>query len=492
MGVESVHLKTKTAAVSLVALIALCTIAVPVSAATTSGTSTPIKHLIVITMENHSFDNLFGKYPLNNGSGNQSIISSITRPVNILSGGASSGLSPVQSGDFSTGNPQEGYSAYHIDWNNGSMNGFLNGSGPNSMKFFTADQMAIEWALAQEFSMGDMYFSSVLSETVPNRLYEVAGYSPVINDYGGPPYIPFNQTVLSQLNSKGVSWGYYINNTAHGIGPMSIIKGIGTQKDHFGTWNTFYNKLGNGTLPSVSWLMPIQGDAAQYSQHPSYNVIIGELWLLYTVYKVMHSPEWNSTAIFINYDEGGGYYDQVSPPQIGSHQLGFRVPFMVISPYAKENYVSSTVLSHTSIIAFIDYNWNMPALNNLVLNSRIPLDFFNFNGPYLTGNVLRSPLNFSSGIMSLMPDSYNFGPSLYGSVTNISSLFPMAFQIPLGDVLYSFTGSSNVTPGSLGFSVDIENNYPYTPFYQSDYIIIAALIAGTVGVYYSSRKKNSA
>lgn len=480
------NISRKALVAASVSLLLMCTLSIPVSSAMTQQTSTPIKHLIVITMENHSFDNIFGKYPLNNASENQTLVSSITRPLNLLSGNVPSGLSPVSAGSFSTGNPQEGYSAYHIDWNNGQMNGFLNGSGPNSMKYFTASQMAIEWDLAQQFSLGDMYFSSALTETIPNRLYEVAGYSPVINDYGPPPYIPYNQTVFSQLDSKGISWGYFINNTAQGIGPLALIHNMNTSG--IGTWSNFYNDLANNTLPSVSWLMPINGGANQYSQHPSFNMLIGELWLLYTVNKIMHSPEWNSTAIFINYDEGGGYYDQVSPPVVASHQLGIRVPFIVISPYAKENYVSSTVLSHTSIIAFIDYNWNMPALNTLVLDSRIPLDFFNFNVPYANSQVLRGPLTFPSGITSLMPDSYNFGPSLYGDINNISSLFPMKFQIPLNEVLYAFTGSSNVTPGSLGFSVDINSNFSITPFYQSGYVVIAALIAGSAWVYYSYRK----
>lgn len=476
----------KGLAAAAVLVLLLCTVSIPVSSALTPKTSTPIKHLIIITMENHSFDNLFGMYPLNNAGSNQSLVSSVTRPLNLLSGNVSSGLTAVNPGAFSTGNPQEGYSAYHIDWNNGHMNGFLNGSGPNSLKYFTASQMAIEWDMAQEFALGDMYFSSALTETVPNRLYEIAGYSPVINDYGPPPYIPYNQTVFSQLDAKGVSWGYYINNTAHGTGPLALVHNMNSA--NIGSWSRFYSELGNNTLPSVSWLMPINGGADQYSQHPSYNVLIGELWLLYTVNRVMHSPEWNSTAIFINYDEGGGYYDQVAPPVVASHQLGIRVPFIVISPYAKENYVSSTVLSHTSIIAFIDYNWNMPALNNLVKDSGIPLDFFDFNGPYANGSVLRGPLSFSNGIMSLMPGSYNFGSSLYGNVKNISSLFPLKFQIPLNEVLYSFTGSSNVTPGSLGFSVEVKSNASYMPFYESNYVIIAALIAGSTWVYYTYRK----
>lgn len=476
--------KGAAAAIAVLCLLMFSSSLSPVADAQAgNGTSTPIKHLIIITMENHSFDNLFGKYP-----GNRSVNASngpITVPVNLFSPGASHNLTAVAGGSFSTGNPREGYNAYHIDWNHGLMNGFLNGSGANSMKYFTSSQMAIEWDLAQQFSLGDMYFSSTLSETVPNRLYEIAGFSPVKNDYGPPPYIPYSQTVLGQLSGNGISWGYYINNTHNGIGPLSIIHGIGKHSGNIRPWSSFYSELGNNTLPSVSYLMPIDGNAGQYSQHPSSNVLIGELWLLYTVQKVMNSPEWNSTAIMINYDEGGGYYDHVAPPVVDGHQLGIRVPFMVISPYAKEDYVSSTVLSHTSTIAFIDYNWKLPALNSLVQKSGIPVDFFNFNRTYANGKVERPPLSFPSGVQALMPVSYNFGPSLYSDAGNISPLFPMAFQIPVSELPYNTTGNSSTSLYSLGSGVLVKQNSYYVPLYENEYAILIAAAAGSAGIWYA-------
>ena len=111
--------------------------------------------------------------------------------------------------------------------------------------------------------------------------------------------------------------------------------------------------------------MPVGGGEPDVSQHPPQNVTDGELWLANVVNSVMQSPYWNSTAIFITYDEGGGYDDQVPPPVVDGTQLGFRVPFLVISPYAKEDYVSSTLLNHDSILAFIEYDWGLPALNRL-------------------------------------------------------------------------------------------------------------------------------
>lgn len=469
----------------LLLMVVVCTFSIPVAnAATPGGTSTPIKHVIIITMENHSFDNLFGTYPNNPSASNQTLVSSITRPMNLLSGNVTGNLTPVPNGTFSTGNPVEGYSAYHIDWNGGMMNGFLKGSGKNSMKYFTVSQMAVEWVMAQQYALGDRYFSSALTETVPNRLYGLAGYSPVLNDYGPPPYIPLNKTIFHELSSRGVSWGYYLNSTSGIHTPLSIIQNMKQYSSSLKSWANFYGELANNTLPSVSWLMPIHGGGAKYSQHPTYNVLAGELWLLYTIDHIMHSPEWNSTAIFINYDEGGGYYDNVAPPSITGHQLGFRVPFIVISPYAKENYVSNTVLSHTSILAFIDYNWKLPALNSLVAHSNLPMDFFNFNTSYNNGMIQRTPLAFSNNISSLIPGTYDFGPSAYAHIDTISSLFPMKFQIPLKDVRYNFTGSSHLTLASLGYGTYSSTNSVIIPIYQNQAVVAVVLVAGSASLYY--------
>src|SRR5208337_988231 len=122
-------------------------------------------------------------------------------------------------------------------------------------------------------------------------------------------------------------------------------------------------------------------------EHPPSNVTAGELWTVSVVNAVMCSNYWQSSVIFIAYDEAGGYYDHVSPPQVLEinhgfdrplHGYGERVPLLVISPYARENYVSETLLNHMSILRFIDYNWNLIPLNGNVAKSNNMLDFFNF------------------------------------------------------------------------------------------------------------------
>ena len=429
---------------------------------------TPVKHVIIIMMENHSFDNIFGIYPEVRGqSGN--ISGSIERPVNLLGVSPIPNLSAVPNGTYYTSDPVEGYTVYHNDFNNGLMNGFLNNSGPQSMTYFTSNQLSIEWSLAEEFGLGDSYFASYLSETTPNRLMSLAGYTPVKADYGPPPYIPYNQTIFYELEHFGISWSYYTVTASASSAPLDFISGFGNSSRYVQNWSGFYSALNSSSLPSVSWVMPVGITDSQYSQHPPRNMTLGEEWMLQIVNAVMRSSIWNTSAIFITYDEGGGYYDQVAPPVLDGIQLGFRVPLIVISPYAKENYVSNTLLNHDSLLAFIDYNWKMPPLNGFVAYSNIPLDFFDFSTRYSSGNLLRSPFIISNTVS-----------------------FPLAPQIPLNGLPYARNGSSNITLHSMNIQPFIGTNS--TSVSGNNYTVVeiallAALLISTFTVIYVKMRR---
>jgi phospholipase C len=419
-------------------------------------TATPIKHLVIVMMENHSFDNLFGVYPTDNVSHPSPLESLIQKPINLISvtGSAPAGIRAVANGTYATPDPVEGYLAYHADWDHGRLDGFQASSGQQSLYYFTSDQLAIEWDWAELYSLGDMYFASYLSETAPNRLMSLAGYTPVINDHGPPPYVPFSDSIMGELTAYHVSWGYFVMDPLRGDYPLNYFSGLNSSiaGAELHSWNQFREEAKTGTLPSVSWVMPVGGGAQGYSQGAPDNVTQGELWLLGVVDSVMQSPDWNTSAIFVTYDEGGGYYDQVPPPTLDGVQLGFRVPFIVISPYAKEDYVSNTVLNHGSLIAFIDYNWRLPALNQFVDDSNIPLDVFYFNG--------------SQGNSSTRPPY----------PLNASTRFPVQPQIPLSQLPYNRTGSSNVTLSHLDSSVYLKADKAYTPLYYSDATLYLTLI----------------
>ncbi|MDE1882001.1 MAG: alkaline phosphatase family protein, partial [Euryarchaeota archaeon] len=415
-------------------------------------TRTPIQHLVIIMLENHAYDNYFGMYPFLTSNGEtMGLAPEVTVPNGLEnasdhwdcassqvppSGCSPQGLSVVPNGTWTTGDPLEGYSPYHIDWDQGRMDGWLSpgGSGTNALTTFTADQMAPEWDLAEEYAFGDAYYASVMTESNPNHLYSYAGYSPVTNDYGPPPYLPLDQTIFGELSSFGVSWGYYVDNPQQGIGVLHDIAGLSPNAAQIGSWGNLESSVTSGTLPAVSWLRPVDGGApAGISQGPGSDMLWGEMWLLYWVNLLMESPEWNSTALVITYDEGGGFYDHVAPPSLDGVQQGERVPLIVVSPYAKEDYVSHTVMNHASWLAFVDYNWGLPALNAFVADSSLPLDLFDL------GNSPRAPYPFSASEGFPAPTALHF--ELPANPV-LAPLFPRALQENPSSLPYGRTGSS--------------------------------------------------
>jgi phospholipase C len=461
---------SKTAAFAVVSLLLLQVAASVSFAAAAPTTATPIKHVINIMLENHSFDNVFGLYPTMNKTNPGPLLSSLQVPDDVLDAPKGVSLSQVPNGTYWTANPAE--DVYPADWDNGKMDGFASNSGSQAMTYFGPSQFAVEWDWAEEYAVADRYFASCLCETNPNRLYSLAGYGAgLTTDSGPPPFVPVNQSIFGELSRYGVSWGYYILNPSSDNFPLNYFDGMGAYSSQIQPWTSFYSDLQQGTLPAVSWVMPVGGgsETGEFDQHPEGNVTSGEGWLLAVVDKVMQSQYWNSSAIFITYDEGGGYYDHVAPPPLDGVQLGFRIPLFVISPYSKENYVSHTVMNHASSLAFIDYNWGLPTLNTYVADTGLPLDMFDFNQSYAGGGVARQPF-----------------------VLQNSSQYPGNLQIPLSDLPYQRSGSTSQTLASIGGKLYVTTNTTTTPFTESapfTIAVAAALVALLVIVSRYSRAR---
>ncbi len=402
-----------------------------------ADTETPIKHVIVIVQENHSFDNYFGTYPEANGT----LINGITsrlEPIDGIPKGicvpfGTGCLSPYYANAGNTFSPSEGQVTYENDYDNGKMDGFAAYSGPQSLAYFDYHQIPAYWVYAEEYGLADNYFAPALSTTNPNRLILLAGDTPVSQNDGPPPYLPYNLTILNQLSAHGISWGYFDFFTAQEqlVPPINYLSNLNSSAlNQVQDVPAFLRDLSEGNnLPSVSFVNAVGFDTLD--EHPPSNVTEGELWVVSIINAVMESSYWNSSAIFLTYDEGGGYYDHVPPPQLLSINHGFehvlrgygqRVPLLVISPFAKENYVSKPLLNHMSLLRFIDYNWNLQPLNQNVANSNDLLDFFYFNA------APRAPVILDSN-------------SAYSART-----FPAPIQIPLNSLPYTRNGSTIVAP----------------------------------------------
>jgi len=331
-------------------------------------------------------------------------------------------------------------------------------SGNATMSFYTQDDLPFYYDLAQKFAIDDRYFASVMGPTLPNRFYLMAATSFGHVDTGdsAPPGAtkPINGTILDLLDKAAIAW---INYFQDGPQEASFRVPTGSATDpHFQSIQAFLtNASGNGTLPPVSFVDPGFFGADENDEHPPTDIQRGQAFVSQIVNAVRSGPYWQDSVIFITWDEHGGFYDHVAPPAapqgsartpdgifpgqcadlsnppasqqpgggIGCSasvpqaqalcpalaqnpngpypvncasfdQLGFRVPFLVVSPFAKPHYVSHTTGDHASILAFIEARFLARA--HLTLrdqNADTLEDLFDFDdAPSLSTPVTRAQL----------------------------------------------------------------------------------------------------
>jgi phospholipase C len=277
-----------------------------------------------------------------------------------------------------------------------------NSATPDVMGYHTAAEIPNYWTYAKDFTLDDHMFEPVASWSLPDHLYLVSGWSAKCsspapssckNDITGP-YTPIQmQKYVDQaidtgtaditnawtditwlLYNKHVSWAYYVqtgdqpdcdNDSAVVCPPVAqsyLTPGIwnplpvfeDVQKDHqlrnIQALNNYFAEAKKGTLPSVMWVTPSQAD----SEHPPGSVHQGQAYVTAVINAAMKSPDWDSTAIFLQWDDWGGFYDNVVPPPVDQNGYGLRVPAMVISPYAKTGYIDHETLSSDAYLKFIE------------------------------------------------------------------------------------------------------------------------------------------
>jgi phospholipase C len=144
---------------------------------------------------------------------------------------------------------------------------------------------------------------------------------------------------------------------------------------HFVNRAQIFTDLKSGTFPQVSWVIP----SFPISEHPPASIILGMNWVKHVINAIMKSPYWNSTAIILTWDDYGGFYDHVPPPQIDKYGLGFRMPTLIISPYAKPGYIDHTQYQFESMLKFIEWRFNLQPLTERDLHANDLLNAFDFN-----------------------------------------------------------------------------------------------------------------
>ena len=369
-----------------------------------------IKHIIVIMQENRSFDSYFGTYP---GADGIPMLNGVPT-VCVPDPQTKTCLKPFYDPqDLNYGGPHGAANAA-ADINGGMMNGFVSSeeSGrsvackgafdpncaakdnpPDVMGYHDARQIPNYWAYAQNFVLQDHMFEPVASWSLPSHLFTVSAWSahcttpgdassckdaiqsPGTPGKGGkgktPDYAWTDLTYLMYKNN--ISWGYYLD---QGTQPdceddqmfctpqaqKSTVPGIWNPLPYFDTVHqdgqlgniqdisNFVTAAKNGTLPAVSWVVP----NGKNSEHPPALISAGQAYVTSLVNAVMQGPDWNSTAIFLTWDDWGGFYDHVVPPHVDQNGYGLRVPGIVISPYAKKGYIDHETLSFDAYLKFIE------------------------------------------------------------------------------------------------------------------------------------------
>ena len=367
-----------------------------------------IDHIVVVMMENHSFDNYFGML----GRGDGFTLDDQGRPTNANS--AADGTSVPA---FHMANtcqlekqPSQAWNATHTQWNGGAMDGFVRSdSGPVAMGYWTAADLPFYAALATTFPLCDRWFGSCMGQTYPNRRFLLAGTArgnirTEADTLKDPP--PPNGTIMEALNRHSIPWrDYYSDLPSVGL----YLPVLAANGDKAVKIDQFYADAAAGTLPAFSLVEP---NFDKESEENAGDITLGEAFAARAINAVMAGPAWSKTLLVWCYDEHGGYYDHVPPPpavppdDVGPKLLpgdvpgaydryGFRVPAVVVSPWAKADYVSSVVHDHTSILALVERKFNLPALTNRDAAADDLLDTLDLSGSpaFATPPTLPAPRN---------------------------------------------------------------------------------------------------
>lgn len=358
------------------------------------GDDIPIDHIVVLMFENRSFDHLFQKLP-EFGQPDAEVAPSTYTNVGV----DGNPVSPHHLDEYCFSDTNHEWDGSHEEYNDGKNDGFAlanarssDPTGSRATGYYTDQDLPVFYTLARDYALSDRFFCSLLGPTFPNRAYFYAGTS--FGNTGNELITEPVDNLLESLERAQVDWRVYYNDIpGMGVFITSAANYISTR---LSAYSRFTMDAAAGKLPSVAFVDPPLGPnmGAQRSDgHPPGNIQLMDAFLREVVETITTSPNWKSTALFIFFDEHGGLYDHVPPPTAcapDEHppnapekfdnftRLGFRVPLVVVSPYAKRHFVSHVPLDHTSVTRFIEARFGLPAMTKRDANATLPYDLFDF------------------------------------------------------------------------------------------------------------------
>lgn len=345
-----------------------------------------INHVIWIIQENRSFDHYFGAYPGADGIPPSTCLPSLPNSKDCVKPFHMPVNQPIA--DL----PHD-WSVAHAAYNNGRMDGFVWAEGSvYTMGYLEERDIPNYWNYARHFTLCDRFFSSVMTGSSPNHDYTVAAQSgKTINNVGNLKQLAEVEddsggfsfdSIAERFADAEVSWKYYVETGAvPADADRNLLSGMAyPDPKRYTLWNPlpgfksvrentermsrlvsldeYFQDLRGKTLPQVSWVIPNFQD----SEHPPEPVAQGMWYVTRVLNALMQSSYWKDTAVFLTWDDYGGFYDHVPPPLVDAFGYGPRVPMLILSPYAKPSYVSHYDYDFTSVLKFMEERWGLAHL----------------------------------------------------------------------------------------------------------------------------------
>jgi phospholipase C len=359
----------------------------------------PIKRVVFLIKENRTFDHLFGRFPGARGV-TVGMDQGERRPL-------------VRGIDRLPGDIPHCYRCAIRAWNGGAMDDFDQGKhGEWAYSQLHRSQLPNYWRWAEEFVLFDNVFASAHGPSFPNHLYTIAAQSggardnprrpdffsntfgcdapeqqlvEVVDSEGVVERVPPCFDFLTEgdlLNRAGIPWAYYAAQEDQNGYIWSAYAAIRRYREDPERWqrhmfpvDDVVGAIRTGRLPPITWITP----RYQLSEHPEFSFCHGENWSTVVIDAIMRSPMWEHTAIFLTWDDYGGFYDHVPPPQVDRMGMGIRVPMILISPFARRGLVSHELGEFSSVLRFIEDNWGLRQLTHRDREATPLLSAFDFD-----------------------------------------------------------------------------------------------------------------
>lgn len=394
-------------------------VTIPTSAGLPAPEKSDIDHIVVVMMENRSFDHYLGWLPGADGvQGGRSFVDN--------KGATQKSFRLTDFQNCAAADPDHSYEGGRIELNNGAMDGFLKTSStvpPDTFPigYYTEADLPFFGPAARAWTVCDRYFSGILAETYPNRFYVHSGQTDRLHNSEGPSpsVLP---TVWDALAKKNLT-GYYFYNDI----PFTALWGSKYLNISL-PFTTFQAMAAAGSLPSVSYIDPTflgEGNGVSHDDHPLADVRNGQYFLSQVYDAVRNSPNWSKTLLIVTYDEWGGFADHVVPPfgvisdaeraltaKDGSHtdgRLGFRIPNLLIGPRARRGHIDSQQFDHTSILNLICWRFGLDA---------------SFYPRSKTSNNFALALEFSKAADTSAAPAFTVPSGPFGLECNLASYLP--------------------------------------------------------------------